>query len=311
MMYRYVFFPLLFVFSSIFNAWSQSDFNFYNGFDISNSIVPKDEILRGGPPKDGIPAILNPKFQTSDEAKWLKEDDLVAGLSINGKGRAYPLKILVWHELVNDTIDNRAVLITYCPLCGSIIVFSRRIGDKELTFGVSGLLYQSDVLFYDHQTESLWSQLLMKSISGKYVNREIEILPYTFSTWKEWRDKYPDTMVLSRDTGHIRNYSADPYVSYYNSDSLMFPVKIKSDKLHPKEKILVVISDDGSKAYPLKSLKGKEELRDKIDGEAIVIRIINDELFEVYDDKGSMKESFISYWFAWYAFKPDTELYGD
>ena len=288
------------------SAYPQNNFN---GFDVSNSIIPRSEILSGGPPKDGIPAILHPKFTTVDQAGWLNDNDLVAGVSIKGEKRAYPVRILVWHELVNDKVNDTPVLITYCPLCGSIIAFSRKIDGKELTFGVSGLLYQSDVLFYDHQTESLWSQLKMKSISGDNVNTDLEIVPFVFSTWKEWKKKNPDTKVLSRDTGFSRDYSSDPYTSYYSSKNIMFPVNNRSDKFHPKEKVLVVISGDLSKAYPFKKLNESKFINDKIGNEEITINGNENGLIEVKNKKGEVKEYFIAYWFAWYTFKPDTLIY--
>ena len=288
------------------SAYPQNNFN---GFDVSNSIIPRSEILSGGPPKDGIPAILHPKFTTVDQAGWLNDNDLVAGISIKGEKRAYPVRILVWHELVNDKVNDTPVLITYCPLCGSIIAFSRKIDGKELTFGVSGLLYQSDVLFYDHQTESLWSQLKMKSISGDNVNTDLEIVPFVFSTWKEWKKKNPDTKVLSRDTGFSRDYSRDPYTSYYSSKNIMFPVNKRSDKFHPKEKVLVVISGDLSKAYPFKKLNESKFINDKIGNEEITINGNENGLIEVKNKKGEVKEYFIAYWFAWYTFKPDTLIY--
>ena len=229
-------------------AWTQ--ISKYNGFDISNSLIPKDDILSGGPPKDGIPAILHPKFEEANEAKWLNDDDLVSGFTYNGVKRAYPLRILVWHEAVNDRIGDLPFLVSYCPLCGSTLIFNREIGGKEYKFGISGLLYQSDVLFYDRETQSLWSQLEMKSVSGKMAGTDFIVLPSTLATWKEWREKYPDTLVLSRDTGFFRNYDRQPYSGYEESSTIMFPIKNKNNKFHPKEKVLVVFSGNRAKAYP-------------------------------------------------------------
>ncbi|MGI9534046.1 MAG: DUF3179 domain-containing protein [Thermodesulfobacteriota bacterium] len=283
--------------------------NNFNGFDVNNSIIPKNEILSGGPPKDGIPAILQPKFITADKANWLKDNDFVAGISIKGEKRAYPVRILVWHELVNDNVGNVPILITYCPLCGSIIAFSRSPDKKELTFGVSGLLYQSDVLFYDHQTGSLWSQLEMKAISGKYVNTDLEVIPYIFSTWKEWKENNPETLVLSKDTGHIRDYDRDPYTSYYSSKNIMFPVNNKSERFHPKERVLVVISGDSSKAYPFKALSKRKIINDSIGDEKITIKSNGNNYFDVRNNNGELKKYLIAYWFAWYTFKPDTLVF--
>ncbi len=293
-------------------AWTQAGFQIsqYNGFDVSNSLIPKDDILSGGPPKDGIPAILSPKFEKANEAKWLNDDDLVSGFTYDGVKRAYPLTILVWHEAVNDRIGNLPFLVSYCPLCGSTVVFNRSINGKEHTFGISGLLYQSDVLFYDRETQSLWSQLEMKSVSGKMAGTEFDVLPSTLATWKEWREKYPDTLVLSRDTGFMRDYDRQPYLGYEESRSIMFPVKNKSKKFHPKEKVLVVLSGDQAKAYPYSELKKvKTPLKDKLGGKDIVIEFKDGDYVTATDISGNPVDSFVSYWFAWFTFKPDTLVF--
>ena len=139
-----------------------------NGFYLKNSSIPINEILAGGPSKDGIPAINNPKFITAKAAKFLKPDDRVIGVFYSGVAKAYPIRILNWHEIVNDEIKNIPFVVSFCPLCGTGVVFSSTIKGQKLTFGVSGLLYNSDVLFYDKQSESLWSQLLAKAVTGKF-----------------------------------------------------------------------------------------------------------------------------------------------
>ena len=283
----------------------------YNGFDLSDSSIPKDEIMSGGPPKDGIPAILDPKFVNAGKSGWLNDDDYVIGVKKGSISKAYPFRILVWHEAVNDEIDGTPVLVNYCPLCGSAMVFERKIQGKTYTFGISGLLYQSNVLFYDHQTESLWSQLDMKAVSGEMKGTEFEVYPSTMATWKEWKKENPDTLVLSRDTGFERDYSRDPYSGYEKSGSVMFPVKRKSDKYHPKEKILVVISGDDMKAYPFSELeKGDDKLIDKVGGKEFLINFNDGKNVEVQSkDKDQQLKSLVTYWFAWYAFKPDTPVY--
>ena len=293
-------------------AWSQTRFQFsqFNGFDVSNSLIPQDDILSGGPPKDGIPAIMHPKFEKAAEAKWLNDDDLVSGFAYNGVKRAYPLRILVWHEAVNDKIEDIAFLVSYCPLCGSTLIFDRSINGKEYTFGISGLLYQSDVLFYDRETQSLWSQLEMKSVTGEMAGAKFKVLPSTLATWKEWREKYPDTLVLSRDTGFSRDYGRQPYSGYEESRSIMFPTKNKSDKFHPKEKVLVVLSGDNAKAYPFSELrKVKTPLKDKIGDKDIIIQFNDGDYVTATSVSGDPLDSFVSYWFAWFTFKPDTLVY--
>ena len=137
--------------------------NTINGFDVGNASIPVDEILPGGPPRDGIPAIDNPVFMDAQKATFLSEDDRVIGIARHGITRAYPIAILNWHEIVNDRIGQESIVVTYCPLCGTGMVFA---AGSALSFGVSGLLYNSDVLMYDRQTDSLWSQLKMEAVSG-------------------------------------------------------------------------------------------------------------------------------------------------
>lgn len=196
----------------------------HNGFDVSNATIPKSEILRGGPPRDGIPAIDEPKFLPVSKAHFLRDEDPVIGLVEKGEARAYPLRILVWHEIVNDTVGGRPITVVYCPLCGTGMVFDRRYAGEELTFGVSGLLYNSDVLMYDRQTESLWSQLKMEAVAGPQVGQKMHWLASEQMTWSAWKKRYPDSKVLSTETGYKKNYNSPPYAGYEQTESTLFPV---------------------------------------------------------------------------------------
>jgi len=306
-----LFLTLLVLLFTTYNSYSISFLDNYNGFDVSNSLIPKEKIFSGGPPKDGIPAILSPKFESASEASWLKSTDLVTGVEIEGVFKAYPLRILVWHEVVNDKVGNKPIMVSYCPLCGSTLIFDREVDSEELTFGISGLLYQSDVLFYDHQNLSLWSQLEMKAISGPKAGTEMEVLPSVLATWSEWKKKHPNTLVLSKDTGFSRDYDNMPYGGYESSTNLMFPVENSDDRYHPKEKVLVVISSDNvAKAYAFKELsKVKTPLNDKIGLDEITIKFNSGEFVSAYDNAGNPIRSFVTYWFAWYTFRPDTLVF--
>ncbi len=306
-----LFLTLLVLLITAYNLYSASFLGDYNGFDVSNSLISKEKIFSGGPPKDGIPAILNPKFESASEASWLKSTDLVTGVEIEGVFKAYPLRILVWHEAVNDKVGNKPIMVSYCPLCGSTLIFDREVDSEELTFGISGLLYQSDVLFYDHQNLSLWSQLEMKAISGPKAGTEMEVLPSVLATWSEWKKKHPNTLVLSKDTGFSRDYDNMPYGGYENSTNLMFPVENSDDRYHPKEKVLVVISSDNvAKAYAFKELnKVKTPLNDKVGLDEITIKFNSGEFVSAYDNAGNPIKSFVTYWFAWYTFRPDTLVF--
>jgi hypothetical protein len=281
-----------------------------NGFDLSNSIIDEKKILSGGPSKDGIPSIDNPQFIDAKDVNYLKDDDIIIGLSHNGIQKAYPTRILVWHEIANDTIDDLNVAVTYCPLCGTAMVFDRDIDGKLRSFGVSGLLYQSDVLMYDRQTNSLWSQLAMKSVSGKSVGSELKWLPSQHLTWKAWKTKYPNSKVLSLNTGYNRNYNASPYGSYINSDSVMFPVPKNRDDLSEKTWVVGVIVDGVAKAYDVSKLPNKKELKDKIGKTKIIIKYDKETNHPTVTTEDRKEiASVLVYWFAWQAFYPNTEVW--
>ena len=167
-----------------------------NGFDLASSSVPVYEILNGGPPRDGIPALTLPPLVSAAEAPW-QDDDRVIGITLDGESRAYPIAMLDWHELVNDRLGSRHILVSYCPLCGTGMVFDREIGGRIRIFGVSGLLYQSDVLLYDRRSESLWSQIASEAITGPERGKRLELLRSAQIPWGEWRERHPDTTALS------------------------------------------------------------------------------------------------------------------
>jgi Protein of unknown function (DUF3179) len=203
-------------------------------------IVPPDQIISGGPPPDGIPSIDNPKFISVQEAsKQLEDSELVLGLNINGDIRAYPLQVLVWHEIVNDKVDGVSVAITYCPLCFTNLVFNRTMEDGQvLQFGTSGKLYNSNLVMYDRTSKSLWSQAMAQGIVGKYAGVKLERIPFDVAYWKEWKQLYPESKVFSRDTGSTRPYGADPYGDYYTNGDVLFPVSNKDSRLGLKEIVI-------------------------------------------------------------------------
>ena len=191
-----------------------------NGFDLSNAQIPDTAIERGGPPRDGIPALDAPRFESVQQARWLKAEDRLLGIQRNGVARAYPVAILNWHEIVNDVIGGEAVAITYCPLCGTGIAFAARLNGRDAHFGVSGLLYNSDVLLYDRETESLWSQILGRAVSGKMAGQTLPGIPLMHTTWQDWRARFAQSEVLSTRTGYNRDYTGNPYQGYANSRSI-------------------------------------------------------------------------------------------
>ncbi len=281
-----------------------------NGFDLKGASVPAERILAGGPPRDGIPAIDRPRFVSAPAAR-LGPEDRVLGVAVNGVAKAYPIRILNWHEIVNDRFASEAVVVTYCPLCGSGIAFRASVRGRPASFGVSGLLYNSDVLLYDRETDSLWSQIGREAISGPRKGERLTALPTSNTTWVEWRTRHPDTQVLSEDTGFRRDYGRDPYAGYESSAALYFDVAATSQRYHPKELVVGVESGGRYKAYPFSELaKAPVPLRDTVGGEVIEVRFDRTHRTAmVRDAEGSERFSLVTYWFAWYAFHPETEVY--
>ncbi len=278
-----------------------------NGFDVSNATIPASQIFRGAP-RDAIPAIDEPRFTAASKTNWLRDDDLVFGVSVEGEHRAYPLRILVWHEIVNDEIAGQPVAVTYCPLCGTAMAFDRNIAGETLVFGVSGLLYQSDVLLFDRRSQSLWSQLGMEAVSGVHAGKGLKWRPGDLMTWKGWKDAYPESMVLSRETGHSRNYNRTPYQGYAERPETMFPFDRHRDDLGNKEWVLGVIHEGVAVAVHLAELaeRGKPLLL-QVGASAIEVRYHAHSRFAtVRDPEGKVLPSVQLYWFAWQAFYPET-----
>jgi hypothetical protein len=248
-------------------------------------IVPLDQIVSGGPPPDGIPSIDNPKFIPVQEAsKFLKDSELVLGLNINGDIRAYPLQILVWHEIVNDKVGGVPVALTYCPLCFTHQVFNRTIDGQEVVeFGTSGKLYNSNLVMYDRTSNSLWSQALAEGIVGKYAGTKLERVPFDIAYWKEWKQLYPDSKILSKDTGSNRPYGADPYGDYYTNSDVLFPVSNKDNRLGLKE-IVVGFENKGQyKAYKIQEIENKKVINDQVNGKPIALFSLYPFMIRAYD----------------------------
>ena len=281
-------------------------------FDLARTTIPREEIRAGGPAKDGIPAITDPVMLPAVEATYLEDDDRIIGVVQGGAAKAYPLRILTYHEIVNDQIGDAAVAVTYCPLCDSAAVFDRRtpIGLRE--FGVSGMLYNSNVLMYDRggDPESLWSQLRAKGVSSVGSEAKLKPLPVELTTWSAWRRRHPRTLVLSNQTGFSRDYNRDPYAGYFERPELTFPVNRTSDAVPPKERVLGVWTEGDSRAYLASSFsEGESRIEDELAGRKVVVQFdsATDSFRVVEADEGV---SWVySLWFAWYAFHPNTTIY--
>lgn len=281
-----------------------------NGFALSDASINKKEIVSGGLPRDGIPSIDRPKFIALKNVDYLHDDDIVIGLVRGNTARAYPTRILVWHEIVNDVIGEDAVAVTYCPLCGTAMVFGRKIDGKVRSFGGSGLLYRSDVLMYDRESESLWSQLAMKAVSGPAVGMELTWLPSEYLTWKAWREKYPHGEVLSTDSGYARNYGGEAYASYSSSEKTLFSVPHTREELSNKTWVIGVVIDGKAKAYPVSDLPTDNAIEDKVGSKQVIVRYDAEKRYpQITDPEGEQMPSVLVFWFAWQAFYPKTNLW--
>lgn len=237
-----------------------------------------EEITWGGVIKDGIPALVNPELvrPNDDAANYLKDDELVFGVAINGDARAYPLRVLDWHEMFNDVIGGVPVALAYCTLCGSGILFETAVDGRDLPFefGSSGFLYRSNKLMYDRETNSLWNQFTGRPVVGELVGSEIElkVRPVAITTWAKWLARNPDTRVLSLETGYSRDYRPGrPYASYFNSPDLMFPALVNDDRLVAKDYVFALRLEDEEKAWSLDLFDDQPVLNDTIGAQKIVL----------------------------------------
>jgi len=282
-----------------------------NGFDISNALVPAELILSGGPQKDGIPALDNPSFISATDAKFLNGSDRVLGMNYQGVTKAYPIKILNYHEIVNDEFNGDPIVITFCPLCGSGIAYSAIINGKKYHFGVSGLLYNSDVLLYDRETESLWSQIMNKAISGPLQGYRLQTITLSHTSWQDWKQRYPESLVLSSNTGFRRDYTTNPYRNYQLDRNIWFPVTAQDDSYHPKELVIGIEINGQFKAYPFAELeKAGSQITDNFAGENLRIYFNKQhQSGRIFDLDGNELPSVTTFWFAWYAFHPEGQVF--
>ena len=274
-------------------------------------IVDPAKLVGGGPPKDGIPSIDDPQFVSVEEAnKYIQDNEFVLAIIYQDVKRVYPLQIMVWHEIVNDTIANDPILITYCPLCGSGIAFERKINDEEVEFGVSGKVYNSNLVIYDRKTNSYWTQVDGLAIVGELSGTKLRQVPIDTVVWRDWKKKHPDSDVLSQKTGFLRPYGRDPYGSYYEDSFVWFTLENRDDRVHPKTIIFGIEVGGEFKAYKEKDLEELRTIEDSIKG--VRIKIERDDVGAVKITKLGTGEQIVpqrTFWFAWYAFHPDTQLY--
>lgn len=249
--------------------------------DFSKHSVPYSEILSGGPPKDGIPPIDAPNFQSVSEAdEWLDDREPVVFVqacaeqsrSVCGDARAYPIQILIWHEIVNDTVGGEPLIVTFCPLCNTAIAFKRTFNGQVLDFGTTGRLRYSNLIMYDRQSETWWQQATGDAIAGEYTGAQLEFYPASMISWADFKGLHPNGKVLSRDTGHPRNYGRNPYFGYDDINQTPFLFNgTTPNQLPPMARVLTVDLTGEAVAYPYEVLSEMKVINDTVGGEDIVI----------------------------------------
>lgn len=277
--------------------------------------IPLDEIHAGGPPKDGIPPIDKPKFISADAASQdMGDEEVGLAVDINGVQRFYPFQIIVFHEIVNDTINGQRILITYCPLCVTGIVFDPMVQGQRVEFGTSGRLWNSNLLMYDRKTDSLWSQVLGEAVVGEMTGTKLQVMPSDVVKFGDWKNAFPGGQVLSRETGTFRVYGNDPYGDYYTTPGVYFPVNNTDDRFHEKDIVLGVEFDGKTKAYLAQSIEQKGEITDRFAGRVLVLRFDRDVgAVRIFEKKsGGILERVnpvYGFWFSWVSVHPETEVY--
>ena len=241
--------------------------------DFSKHSVSYGDILSGGPPKDGIPAIDAPSYVSIEEAnEWINDIEPIVAVEVDGVARAYPLQVLTWHEIVNDELNNKPLSVSFCPLCNTAIAFEREFDGQVLDFGTTGRLRYSNLIMYDRQTETWWQQATGDGIAGEYTNEQLTFYPAAMISWADFKSQYPDGDVLSKDTGFNRSYGRNPYAGYDDISQRPFLFDGDyDDQLPPMERVLTVELNDETVAYTYTVLEDKNVANDLVGGESIVV----------------------------------------
>jgi hypothetical protein len=292
--------------------------------DFSRHSVPLDEIQSGGPPKDGIPPIDEPRFAPATDVRFLSGREPVIAVEVGGETRAYPLQILIWHEIVNDEIRGVPIAVTFCPLCNTALVFDRRLDGRVLDFGTTGNLRKSDLVMYDRQTESWWQQFGGDAIVGELTGKRLERVPARIVSWSDFRRAHPRAPVLTRETGFDREYGKNPYFGYDDVDSPpFFSTGPADERLQPKER--VVYFERGSEAFavPFSVLQRKRAVVVETGGSRLLVRwragvaspLGQGDVAEGADigaaeviENGRLVAFEEPFWFAVAAFRPDVTI---
>ena len=252
----------------------------------SNCLVPSSQLVNGGPGRDGIPALTNPRrVPAASGDSFLSPDALVLGVVFGGEARAYPHNVFWWHEIVNDVVGGHPIVLSYCPLTGSGMVYDPVIEGQTLSFGVSGLLFDNNLVLFDRASDSLWSQMRVEGICGRFARTVPVLLPVVQSTWAAWKALHPETTVVSFDQGFSRNYNQYPYGNYdrVGDTSLLFPQSFVDPRRPAKELVLGIRQGAAAKAYAYGGLGDRTAVNDVVGDRAVVV---------VYDADAQMARAF-------------------
>jgi len=275
-----------------------------NDFELANLEIPISEIYPGGENRMGIAQLNQPLYESATVAQaWLADDEMVLGIHYNGETKAYPIRVISWHEVVAAQFGDEKVLVTYAPLTASGQAFATS------DFGISALVYNNNTLLYDKNTRSLWTQLGGDGVAGENAAKKLKQIPVVYTSWGEWKAKFTDTKVLSIDNGQGIDYSKAAYAKYENTVELPYPVAFSKNKLPFKSRVVGIEVDGKFKAYPFSMLTQNTE--DFFNGMKIQIQYNEDTHSTwVTDEEGTLIPSAVCYWYAWYAFHSNTEIYG-
>jgi hypothetical protein len=242
--------------------------------DFSKRTVSYSDILSGGPPKDGIPSIDNPEYvSVRDADEWLSPVEPVVLVRVGQEARAYPIQILMWHEIVNDVLNGKPLLVTFCPLCNTAIAFEREFDDQVFDFGTTGRLRFSNLIMYDRQSESWWQQATGDAIAGDYAGAQLAFYPAAMISWADFKSAYPNGSVLSRDTGHSRPYGNNPYLGYddVNQSPFLYRGQPTPGQLVPMARVLTLDLQGESVAYPYDLLASFGAINDTVGAQRVIV----------------------------------------
>ncbi len=278
-----------------------------NYFELTNLEIPISEIYPGAEQRTGIPVLSAPSFEDASQAgNWLEEDEMVLGVTYNGVSKAYPLRVISWHEVVNDKFGNENVMVTFCALTHTGQAY------KGSDTGVSAMVFNNNTLFYDNNTRSLWSQVTGQAVSGEMSGKYLDTVPVVYTSWKEWKMMHTETVVLSTSNSDDIDYGQAAYSQYENTIELPFPVSYTNKRLPLKSKVVGLEVDGKFKAYPFSMLNNNTGLvEDYFNGMKVRIQF-NAETGSAYttDEEGKLLPVVVAYWYAWYAHHTDTKIYG-